>query len=117
MHDKISKAVADAVAAYTGPVTRCRPGRARGQRIKPKNDAVQWLIEHRDNPANVDPKARRRRLRKHYARQQRIVERNAPILERIGKRERSAAFNQAVMHRLNEQQNGFPTNSKKYHRY
>jgi hypothetical protein len=104
MHDEITKAMAEAAAAYTGPVTLCRPGRARGQRIKPKNEAVQWLIEHRDNPAIADPKVRRRRVREHYAQQQCIAERNTPILERIGKQERRAAFNQAVMHRLNEQQ-------------
>jgi len=103
MHDEITKAMADAAAAYTGPVTRCRPGMARGRRIKPKNEAVQWLIEHRDNPAIADPKARRRHLRKHYAQQQRITERNAPILERIGKQERRVAFNQTVMHWLNEE--------------
>jgi hypothetical protein len=103
MHDEISKAMADAVAAFTGPVTRCRPGMARGQGSKPKNEAVRWLIEHRDNPAIADPKARRRHLRKHHAKQQRIAERNAPILERIDKQDRRAVFNQAVMHRLNEQ--------------
>ena len=32
-----------AIATYTGPVTICPPGRARGRRIKPKNEAVAWL--------------------------------------------------------------------------
>lgn len=103
MHHEISKAMADAVAAYARSVTRCPPGKARGRRVKPKNDAVQWLIEHRYNPAIADPKARRRRRRKHRAEQQRIADRNAPILERIGKQERRVAFNQTVMHWLNEE--------------
>jgi hypothetical protein len=103
MHDEISKAMAEAIANYNGPVTLCHPGRARGRSITPKNEAVQWLIEHRNAPAIADPKARRRRLREHYAQQQRIAERNAPLLERIGKQERRAAFNQAVMRRLNEE--------------
>jgi hypothetical protein len=91
MHDEITKAMADAIAVYTGVVTHCRPGKARGRRITPKNKAVQWLIEHRGAQAIADPKGQRRRRRKHYAQQQRIAERNAPILERIGKQERRAA--------------------------
>jgi ferric-dicitrate binding protein FerR (iron transport regulator) len=105
MHDAVSKkAMTDAVAAYNGPVTRCRPGSARGRRIIPKNEAVGWLIDHRHKQAIADPKAQRSRKRKQQAERRRIAKRNTAILERLGKQERRSAFNQEAVQRLNEQQ-------------
>lgn len=78
-----------ALAAYHGPVTRCRPGHARGKRVKPlpvmrdkpvdvhherkalkDDEAAQWLCEH-------DPEAiaaeRRRTKREGDARLERAA--------------------------------------------
>jgi hypothetical protein len=68
---KIDDQTREALASYTGPIMRCRPGKARGHAVKPqplpdsvskkvslsivheaqcmKHDAAtQWLSEHRD---------------------------------------------------------------------
>lgn len=79
-----------ALAAYTGPVTPCPPGKKpkRGEwkvwspTVKqrapdPRADAA-W--QHDDA---LDPKEERRRERMERARLERIAERNAALLERI----------------------------------
>ncbi len=104
MHDEIIKAMTDGVAVCTGPVTRCPAGKARGRHVKRKNAAVQWLIEHRDGPTLADQKVQRRRLRKSHAQRRRIADRNSPLLKKITKQESRAAFNQAAVTRLNEQE-------------
>jgi hypothetical protein len=106
--DTITKAMRDAVAAYTAPVTQCPPGKSRGRRIKAKSKAksktTQWLIEHRDDLAVADPKAQRRRLRKRHAQQQRFAERNAPLLDRIRTQQRRAERDSALIEELNKRE-------------
>ena len=61
---KIEAEMLNAVAAYSGPVTRCRPGKARGVEIRKKEDGVnRWLNGHRDDVPARDKKAQRRRQR------------------------------------------------------
>lgn len=81
---KFDEATRNAIASYTGPVTRCRPGKARGHAVKPKplsddapkqvplsivheaqcmkhDAATQWLSERRDIVPVIDGAERRRR--------------------------------------------------------
>jgi hypothetical protein len=47
---KIEIEMMRALAAYSGPVKRCRPGKARGADLPKKDDrAQQWLNGHRDD--------------------------------------------------------------------
>ena len=47
---KIEIEMMKAVAAYSGPVTRCRPGKARGADLPKKEDRLtRWLNGHRDD--------------------------------------------------------------------
>ena len=74
-----------AVAAYSGPVTRCRPGKARGADLpKRKERATQWLNAHRGDVPLRDEKAERRRQRMERAERARIAKRNASVRKRNG---------------------------------
>lgn|SRR5262245_31457406 len=93
-----------AVAAYTGPVMRCPPGKAKAPEPKPPvkiNRAVQWLIENSSKNAGTVQELRvaeRRRdqiARRRQAR--RIAKRNAPLLNRIKKQDRTIASNMALI--------------------
>jgi hypothetical protein len=85
----IDEQTRQAIAAYTGPVTRCPPGEPRAPKPVVKNAAVEWLIEHRDD---VPSKAKRRRMRMALAaeRGRMISEHNAPLLDRISEHDRVA---------------------------
>ncbi len=74
-----------AVTAYTGPVTRCPPGKARAQAAKVlvMNRSVEWLKQNRRAQPIRDKKIVRRRIRMSRAQQQRIAKRNATILKQI----------------------------------
>lgn len=75
---KIEIETLNALAAYSGPVTRCRPGKARGAEMPKKEDrAQQWLNGHRDDVPLQDEKAERRRRRMARAERDRIEKRNA----------------------------------------
>jgi hypothetical protein len=86
-----------ALADYTGPVTRCRPGRARAPAEKaagmtgaapPKKAVVmnratvEWLKQHRADQPTKDVKAERKRLRRARAQRERIASRNAAVRKR-----------------------------------
>jgi hypothetical protein len=106
---RIDEATVNAIAAYTGPVTPCPPGKARGpepvrkpneaarllqrhhgdprvvdphrrRRVELARQAARWLDEHRSDPPVIDPKAVRRRRRGERARRERIAARNTAIL-------------------------------------
>jgi hypothetical protein len=76
-----------AVASYTGPVTRCRPGRARAPAKKAlaMNGAVEWLKQHRADQPTKDPEADRKRLRRARAQRERVARRNAAVRKRVGR--------------------------------
>ena len=80
---KIEIEMIEAVAAYSGPVKRCRPGKARGADLPKKDDrAQQWLNAHRRNTPIRDDKAERRKVRMERAERERFTKRNALIKER-----------------------------------
>jgi hypothetical protein len=77
---KIETEMLKAVAAYSGPVTRCRPGKARGANIPKKEDRpTRWLNRHRDDVPLRDEKAARRRRRMARAERDRIAKRNVLV--------------------------------------
>jgi hypothetical protein len=90
-----------AVAAYTGPVRRCRPGQPRGKPVKPlpltdgrpvdvrrerrqvaTDDVAQMLFKHHGEQLPADPRAERKRRRKERYQQARIRGRNAAVRQR-----------------------------------
>jgi hypothetical protein len=82
---KIEIEMLKAVAAYSGPVRRCRPGKARGAETPREEDrAQQWLNGHRDDVPLRDEKAERRRRRMARAERARIAQRNAFVRKRGG---------------------------------
>jgi hypothetical protein len=77
---KIDTETLKALVAYSGPVTRCRPGKARGSDLPKREDrAGQWLNAHRGGVALRDEKAERRRRRMARAERDRIEQRNAVV--------------------------------------
>ena len=81
---KIEIEMLNAVAAYSGPVTRCRPGKARGADLPKKDDRAQrWLNAHRRNTPIRDDKAERRKMRMERAERERI--RSGTHLSRSGR--------------------------------
>ena len=76
-----------AVNAYTGPITKCPPGKARARNVKPKatDRADQWLKAHRaDQPKDRHHEERVRLLRIEQQRQRerRNDKRDAPAIRR-----------------------------------
>jgi hypothetical protein len=71
-----------AIESYAGPMTRCRPGKARGDKPikgKPGPDvSASWLVPP------PDESEQRRRQRMARAKRQRIAERNAMIRKAHG---------------------------------
>jgi hypothetical protein len=89
---KIDIEMMKAVAAYSGPVRRCRPGKARGEDLPKKEDpAGRWLNGHRGDVPLRDVKAERRRRRMARAERDRVAKRNALVRKRSG----SGALNDA----------------------
>lgn len=95
--DDDAKAMAEAVARYTGPVTQCPPGKPRASNKKVVkvakvltvvDDATHWLQHHVDDVPVKDLREERRRQRMERAKRQRIADRNAPLLERIREHDR-----------------------------
>ena len=86
---KIDMELMNLVAAYTGSVTRCRPGRAHAPaEHKPMvSKSVEWLKQHRAYKPIKDAKAERKRLRRERSQRERIAKRNAAIHVRIGELE------------------------------
>jgi hypothetical protein len=77
---KIETEMIAALAAHSGRVTQCRPGKARGAQMPKKEDrATQWLNGHRANVPSRDEKAERRKRRMARAEQDRIAKRNASV--------------------------------------
>jgi hypothetical protein len=82
---KIEIEMMRALAAYSGPVKRCRPGKARGADLPKKDDhAQQWLNGHRGKVPLRDKKAERRKRRMERAERERIEQRNAAVRKRSG---------------------------------
>ena len=82
---KIDTDMLKAVAAYSGPVTRCRPGKARGADLPKKDDRTrQSLNAHGDDVPLRDEKAERRRRRMERAERALIAKRNAFVRIRNG---------------------------------
>jgi hypothetical protein len=74
-----------ALAVYSGPVKRCRPGKARGTDLPKKDDRAQrWLNSHRSDAPLRDKKAERWKLRMERAERARIEQRNALVRKRNG---------------------------------
>jgi hypothetical protein len=83
---KIETEMLKALAAFTGPVIRCKPGKARGEDIAKKEDrAARWLNGHRDDVPLRDEKAERRRRRMARAERARIANRNASVRNHNGR--------------------------------
>jgi len=79
--NKIDAEMLKALAAYSGPVTRCRPGKACGADLPKKDDRAQrWLNRHRGDVPLRDEKAERRKRRMARAERARI-ERRTPQRE------------------------------------
>ena len=82
---KINEEMQLAIGNYTGPITKCRPGRARAPAMAAstakKNASVEWYAK----PIK-DQKAMRKQMRILRAQQSRIAERNAAIKRWIGER-------------------------------
>jgi hypothetical protein len=77
---KIETEMLKALASYSGPVTRCPPGRARATGLPKKEDRTQrWLNAHRGDVPSRDEKAERRRKRMARAERTRIARRNASL--------------------------------------
>jgi hypothetical protein len=84
MNTKINEEMQLAIGNYTGPITTCRPGRARAPAMAAaakKIASVEWYAK----PIK-DQKAMRKQMRILRAQQSRIAERNAAIKRRIGER-------------------------------
>ena len=82
------EAMQKAIAVYEGPVTLCRPGKARATNKPMRFDrAAQWLAKHWNDPGTESALAKGRRVG--TARQrERIAKRNTPLLKVIAKQER-----------------------------
>jgi hypothetical protein len=82
---KIENEMLKALKAYSGPVTKCPPGKARGADLPRKEDRAQrWLNQHRGDMPLQDEKAERRRKRMARAERARIAKRNATERKRNG---------------------------------
>ena len=82
---KIETVMLKALAGYSGPVTKCPPGRARGADPPRKEDRAQrWLNEHRRDVPLPDEKAERRRKRVERAEREQIGKWNASVRKRNG---------------------------------
>ena len=82
---KIDGKMLEALAAYSGPVTRCPPGKARGADLpKRKDHGHRWLHAHGDDVPSRDKKAERRKKRMARAERDRIAKRNAFVRKRNG---------------------------------
>ena len=78
---KIEAEMLNAVAAYSGPVRRCRPGKARGGDLPKKRvRAERWLNGHGGNTPRRNEKAERRKQRMARAERDRIAKRNEFVL-------------------------------------
>src|SRR6516225_12132535 len=77
---KIDSEMLEALAAYSGPVTRCPPGKARGADLPKRKDRGQrWLHAHGDYVPSREKKAERRKKRMARAERDRIAKRNASV--------------------------------------
>ena len=82
---KIDGKMLEALAAYSGPVTRCPPGKARGADLPKRKDRGQrWLHAHGDYVPSREKKAERRKKRMARAERDRIAKRNAFVRKRNG---------------------------------
>jgi hypothetical protein len=86
--DEAVEQMREAIKKYAGPVKQCPPGKARApvEVVVFKNKSVEWLKHNRTSRPIRDKKARRRNMRMARAKRQRIAERNATLLNRVGGR-------------------------------
>jgi hypothetical protein len=79
---KIEIEMLNALAAYSGRVKRCPPGKARGADLPKKEGRNRnWLNGHCNDVTVRDDKAERRRQRMARAERARIAKRNAFVRE------------------------------------
>ena len=84
MNTKINEEMQLAIGNYTGPITKCRPGRARAPAMAA---AAKKIASVNGTPSRYkDQKAIRKQMRMMRAQQSRIAERNAAIKKRLGER-------------------------------
>jgi hypothetical protein len=77
---KIETEMLNALTAYSGTVTRCRPGKARGADLPKKDDrAQQWLNAHQGDAPLRDDQAERRKRRMAQAEWDCIAKRNSGL--------------------------------------
>lgn len=85
-----------AVDAYTGPITKCRPGKARARTVKPRvrDRAEQWLNAHSADQPKEDRHDEERmwslRIEQQRQRQRRDDKRNAPAIRQANRERRIA---------------------------
>jgi hypothetical protein len=84
-----------AVDAYAGPITKCRPGKARGRNVKPRamDRAEQWLKAHRAGQPKEDRHhqlMRSLRIEQQRQRERRDDRRDAPTIRQANKERRIA---------------------------
>jgi hypothetical protein len=85
MKTKINEEMQLAIGNYTGPITKCRPGRARAPAMAAST--AKKMLPSNGTPKPIkDQKAMRKQMRILRAQQSRIAERNAAIKRRIGER-------------------------------
>jgi hypothetical protein len=92
--EEIEERLRNAVAAYTGPVTVCPPGKARAPNecTRHRDRASQWLAKHWNAPRTESDLVKRRRIRMVRQRRERIATRNGALLKLIGKQEQKSAM-------------------------
>jgi hypothetical protein len=82
---KVDLEMIKALAAYSGPVKRCRPGKARGVDLPKKGDRTQgWLDRRSKDARSQDERTARRKRRIERAQRERIEKRNAMVRKRNG---------------------------------
>ena len=86
--DEAIEQMREAIQKYSGPVKKCPPGKARApvEVAVFKNKSLEWLRQNRTARPIRDKKAMRRNMRMALAKRQRIAERNATLLNRVGAR-------------------------------
>jgi hypothetical protein len=88
--EKTIEQMRKAIEDYAGPLTKCPPGKARApvEVAVFKNESVEWLKQNRNARPIRNKKVERRKKRMAHAQQQRIAERNAALLNRVGGRQK-----------------------------
>jgi hypothetical protein len=108
------EAMRRAINAYTGPITRCPPGKARGRPVEPllsssikaeaerlADDDTAKFLKLQRRSAELRKAVRREGAIKATQKRKRIVERNAPTLKKVEKQDRTFRRNLALIKEAN----------------